>query len=108
LFFASRRRHTRCYRDWSSDVCSSDLGGQPIFSAPSDVFRSESPAGRPTRKATQIGRHRKVLKKLAAPQGFEPRCADPESFHRLRSEERRVGEHDKTANCSDTIVDITH
>src|SRR5207245_4781758 len=20
------RRHTRCYRDWSSDVCSSDLG----------------------------------------------------------------------------------
>src|SRR5207245_8226182 len=21
-----RRRHTRCYRDWSSDVCSSDLG----------------------------------------------------------------------------------
>src|SRR5438128_12066517 len=24
-FFSSRRRHTRCYRDWSSDVCSSDL-----------------------------------------------------------------------------------
>src|SRR5207245_496531 len=24
--FSSRRRHTRCYRDWSSDVCSSDLG----------------------------------------------------------------------------------
>src|SRR5207245_7362898 len=23
---SSRRRHTRCYRDWSSDVCSSDLG----------------------------------------------------------------------------------
>src|SRR3989337_1760156 len=22
---SSRRRHTRCYRDWSSDVCSSDL-----------------------------------------------------------------------------------
>src|SRR5207245_1991525 len=22
-----RRRHTRCYRDWSSDVCSSDLIG---------------------------------------------------------------------------------
>src|SRR5207245_8802484 len=27
FFFSSRRRHTRCYRDWSSDVCSSDLGG---------------------------------------------------------------------------------
>src|SRR6266542_1327012 len=25
-FVSSRRRHTRCYRDWSSDVCSSDLG----------------------------------------------------------------------------------
>src|SRR2546422_10569572 len=28
FFFSSRRRHTRCSRDWSSDVCSSDL---PIF-----------------------------------------------------------------------------
>src|SRR5207245_6567665 len=25
VFFVGRRRHTRCYRDWSSDVCSSDL-----------------------------------------------------------------------------------
>src|SRR5207245_2530415 len=25
FFFSSRRRHTRCYRDWSSGVCSSDL-----------------------------------------------------------------------------------
>src|SRR5436305_7237989 len=24
FFFSSRRRHTRCGRDWSSDVCSSD------------------------------------------------------------------------------------
>src|SRR3989442_4448411 len=27
FFFSSRRRHTRCGRDWSSDVCSSDLDG---------------------------------------------------------------------------------
>src|SRR6266498_902780 len=27
FFFSSRRRHTRCGRDWSSDVCSSDLTG---------------------------------------------------------------------------------
>src|ERR1041385_9348441 len=27
FFFSSRRRHTRCSRDWSSDVCSSDLAG---------------------------------------------------------------------------------
>src|SRR3974390_3785399 len=26
FFFSSRRRHTRCIGDWSSDVCSSDLG----------------------------------------------------------------------------------
>src|SRR5437867_4660667 len=26
VFFSSRRRHTRSYGDWSSDVCSSDLG----------------------------------------------------------------------------------
>src|SRR5262245_64166358 len=26
FFFSSRRRHTRCLSDWSSDVCSSDLG----------------------------------------------------------------------------------
>src|SRR5690606_32881613 len=28
FFFSSRRRHTRFSRDWSSDVCSSDLGEQ--------------------------------------------------------------------------------
>src|SRR5690625_7539455 len=27
IFFSSRRRHTRWPRDWSSDVCSSDLAG---------------------------------------------------------------------------------
>src|ERR1035437_7344598 len=27
FFFSSRRRHTRYWRDWSSDVCSSDLCG---------------------------------------------------------------------------------
>src|SRR2546421_6638179 len=29
FFFSSRRRHTRSDRDWSSDVCSSDLHGDP-------------------------------------------------------------------------------
>src|SRR5712675_2817119 len=50
FFFSSRRRHTRCSRDWSSDVCSSDLGqpqdeppaveAQPDVNAPS----GEAPA----------------------------------------------------------------
>src|SRR5215813_13604375 len=29
FFFSSRRRHTSCGRDWSSDVCSSDLAPCP-------------------------------------------------------------------------------
>src|SRR3712207_1259355 len=29
FFFSSRRRHTRYWRDWSSDVCSSDLWSRP-------------------------------------------------------------------------------
>src|SRR5690554_7860317 len=33
FFFSSRRRHTRCGRDWSSDVCSSDLEATAIYSA---------------------------------------------------------------------------
>src|SRR5207302_2877473 len=32
-FFSSRRRHTRFSRDWSSDVCSSDLGHADAFLA---------------------------------------------------------------------------
>src|SRR2546429_3716701 len=31
FFFSSRRRHTRCSRDWSSDVCSSDLLASPAM-----------------------------------------------------------------------------
>src|SRR6266699_2633026 len=35
FFFSSRRRHTRCGRDWSSDVCSSDL---TVFGISQDNF----------------------------------------------------------------------
>src|SRR2546429_3449474 len=43
FFFSSRRRHTRCSRDWSSDVCSSDLtfsisGCRSIRKSPLEVF----------------------------------------------------------------------
>src|SRR5947199_271583 len=31
FFFSSRRRHTRCLSDWSSDVCSSDLCFSPTL-----------------------------------------------------------------------------
>src|SRR5438045_6891791 len=33
FFFSSRRRHTRCLSDWSSDVCSSDLRRRGIRAA---------------------------------------------------------------------------
>src|SRR5690606_39801712 len=33
FFFSSRRRHTRFSRDWSSDVCSSDLGSSKVLTA---------------------------------------------------------------------------
>src|SRR2546429_5139877 len=38
FFFSSRRRHTRCSRDWSSDVCSSDL--PPCEPPPVDVAQT--------------------------------------------------------------------
>src|SRR3712207_5256065 len=31
FFFSSRRRHTRYWRDWSSDVCSSDLHAAAVI-----------------------------------------------------------------------------
>src|SRR3712207_8744060 len=44
FFFSSRRRHTRYWRDWSSDVCSSDLRGQlsgmTLNTTRSDVVRA--------------------------------------------------------------------
>src|SRR5215469_14549745 len=43
FFFSSRRRHTRSLRDWSSDVCSSDLGWYDKEPVPG-VFRSTEPA----------------------------------------------------------------
>src|SRR5204862_1304644 len=33
FFFSSRRRHTRSLRDWSSDVCSSDLYATTVINA---------------------------------------------------------------------------
>src|SRR5690606_40628995 len=45
-FFSSRRRHTRFSRDWSSDVCSSDLEahqkGQPVLVGTTSVEKSDA------------------------------------------------------------------
>src|SRR5947209_13388719 len=39
FFFSSRRRHTRYWRDWSSDVCSSDLTADLDARARNPCFR---------------------------------------------------------------------
>src|SRR5689334_23660543 len=44
FFFSSRRRHTRWNCDWSSDVCSSDLGGAARTRSPR---RRHVPRSRP-------------------------------------------------------------
>src|SRR5205814_6187623 len=72
FFFSSRRRHTRCLSDWSSDVCSSDLIQSTMASQlgplGSFVGRSESAARQP-----KLGEN------------------VPHTIRSTRSEERRVG-----------------
>src|SRR6266496_5593307 len=46
FFFSSRRRHTRSLRDWSSDVCSSDLGGGSNRSGGNVAWRRRASGGR--------------------------------------------------------------
>src|SRR2546429_9020085 len=41
FFFSSRRRHTRCSRDWSSDVCSSDLLAEKMIAEVKDHPKSQ-------------------------------------------------------------------
>src|SRR5207249_6665552 len=43
IFFSSRRRHTRSKRDWSSDVCSSDLNlPADVSELPENIAKVES------------------------------------------------------------------
>src|SRR3989449_7598072 len=86
FFFSSRRRHTRCSRDWSSDVCSSDLvsGGAGVLaargggrSAGAGALSAPGRGGRPH------------ARRPAWPGGAdETGCAGRGA---TRSEERRVG-----------------
>src|SRR3712207_3450353 len=62
FFFSSRRRHTRYWRDWSSDVCSSDLGPVSVVPRPSvqDArdLRPHPPHGGAASAYTWTRRHR--------------------------------------------------
>src|SRR5207248_5685811 len=88
FFFSSRRRHTRSYGDWSSDVCSSDLVRGGLLALGHVALQHAVVDGRRS-PATGIdhvpgvGRGHRHL---------EPRREPLESWRLpVRSEERRVG-----------------
>src|SRR3712207_730700 len=55
FFFSSRRRHTRYWRDWSSDVCSSDLGQPGLLPGAGQRDRRRPPARGHVRSARDRG-----------------------------------------------------
>src|SRR5687768_17649707 len=84
FFFSSRRRHTRCSRDWSSDVCSSDLADRVL------LLRRERRPGR------VVDLHRHVLPAVDARLAAHAQEVGVVELGLLaadedRSEERRVG-----------------
>src|SRR5207245_3671716 len=91
-------RHTRCYRDWSSDVCSSDLGvalgfgdhggGMVAANVEEAAYDSVFTAHDNNRLAGQLrGQKISLLTQLIRAANGLPGPAE----HCLRSEERRVG-----------------
>src|SRR5439155_8438249 len=80
FFFSSRRRHTRWPRDWSSDVCSSDLDE-------AERRDSDPPVCRGT-QARQTGGSES--RRSASSRGRASAGATPWRRN-TRSEERRVG-----------------
>src|SRR5690606_41140683 len=89
FFFSSRRRHTRFSRDWSSDVCSSDLevGSAEGNSASAAALSPRGGAPRGGRPGAEVGR--RIGGRNA--QGVSATCLTP-----LRSEERRVGKEGRS------------
>src|SRR5204862_5467649 len=95
FFFSSRRRHTRSLRDWSSDVCSSDLRGTD-GAAPGEAI------DRVGELAILLERDAELAQRFAHPPAQRPagvaRQAEQGGSARLpqRSEERRVGKEWRT------------
>src|SRR3712207_7147441 len=82
FFFSSRRRHTRYWRDWSSDVCSSDLARS---GAPS-LGEAQGHGASDMRRRHARARDR-VVPARPGRADARPRSSDGVG----RSEERRVG-----------------
>src|SRR2546429_8233966 len=68
IFFSSKRPHTRCSRDWSSDVCSSDLlRGVDVVTWPEDIRTMEMlPAPEPSKEGSVTFPSRKSQPGVAA------------------------------------------
>src|SRR2546430_5255658 len=79
FFFSSRRRHTRFDCDWSSDVCSSDLG---TYRVAEDTMDLTGP-----RKKDPVCALRRILVHSSANAAAQAKSRQL----KLRSEERRVG-----------------
>src|SRR5215217_4949953 len=80
FFFSSRRRHTSYWRDWSSDVCSSDLEpGGALYNIPV-ALRVEGPLdpGVLARTLGEIVRRHEALRTVfAAPEGSPVQVVQP-------------------------------
>src|SRR5690606_41031889 len=92
FFFSSRRRHTRFSRDWSSDVCSSDL---PTHRSMPTSFWSSS---RSTDWATVRRNASCWLPSISRLRCVAMIC---EGERRRRSEERRVGKECRSRGWAD-------
>src|SRR5690606_40316869 len=90
FFFSSRRRHTRFSRDWSSDVCSSDLVSKKRVMAAAAASARASSAGSCTRTSVPKDVNRSVRNSSSgeAPHAHSRKTAAQAAS---RSEERRVG-----------------
>src|SRR5262245_62371486 len=85
FFFSSRRRHTRCLSDWSSDVCSSDLGDVHVDGVARHELHVDDRRGV---VAGVLAREERVGEDRRAQLVVGMVVSAP---HALRSEERRVG-----------------
>src|SRR5437870_11108128 len=86
FFFSSRRRHTRWPRDWSSDVCSSDLGARLDAHEEGDAQTGAAEVGAAEAGAAHVG-----AVEVGAAQARAVEAGDLQVGSLQRSEERRVG-----------------
>src|SRR5699024_12004215 len=91
--FSSRRRHTRSKRDWSSDVCSSDLGNFHVQQAQESTAETKAQRDGGFWLVGQGGIVKlKLLQRITQSREICLRNWEQARVHHwLRSEERRVG-----------------